>query len=143
MLRKRSSLDTLTAAQRSERMSRVRGKDTMPELRVRRTAHSLGFRYRLHGKGLPGHPDLVFASKRKVVFVHGCFWHRHRGCAKTRFPKSPERAAFWRGKLLGNARRDHRNQRELEKSGWKTLVIWECETDDFMRLRTILNRFLR
>jgi DNA mismatch endonuclease (patch repair protein) len=137
-----SSLDTLSPAERSERMGRVRGKDTAPELRVRRLAHALGYRYRLHRKDLPGRPDLVFGDRRKVIFVHGCFWHRHPGCPRARFPKSPERAAFWREKLLGNARRDKRNQRDLKRLGWQVLVIWECDTENQHALERKLRRFL-
>ena len=136
------SLDTLTAQQRSERMSRVRSKDTKPEMRVRRLVHGLGYRYRLHVKGLPGRPDLVFRSRRKVVFVHGCFWHRHEGCPQNRIPKSPERRAFWRDKLDGNARRDRLNQAALRETGWRVLVVWECETKNLDRLANRIRAFL-
>ena len=119
-------MDTLSAEARSERMGRVRSRDTKPEMVVRRLVHSLGYRYRLHGRKLPGRPDLVFARRRKVIFVHGCFWHRHgESCPLTRWPKS--RLEFWRPKLEGNQERDRRNERELEKIGWDALVIWECE----------------
>ncbi|HBI46414.1 MAG TPA: very short patch repair endonuclease, partial [Planctomycetales bacterium] len=97
-------MDSLSPEERSERMSRVRNKDTKPELVVRRLVHSLGYRYRLHSGRLPGRPDIVFAGRKKVVFVHGCFWHRHRGCALCRMPKS--RLDFWAPKLEGNRRRD-------------------------------------
>jgi len=123
-------------------MGLVHNKDTGPELRVRRTAHGLGYRYRLHGKNLPGRPDLVFAARRKVIFVHGCFWHRHPGCARARFPKSPERAEFWREKLLNNAKRDGRNQRALHRLGWRVLIVWECETERPETLRRTLVHFL-
>jgi len=106
-------------------MSRVRSKDTKPELAVRRLIHAMGYRYRLHGGKLPGRPDLVFASRRKVIFVHGCFWRRHPRCRNTRFPKS--RRAFWETKLKENRRRDLRNQRRLRGLGWKFLVVWECQ----------------
>ena len=122
------SLDTLSPQARRERMSRVRATNTKPELRVRRIVHALGYRYRLHGADLPGKPDLVFRSARKVIFVHGCFWHRHPGCSRNRLPKSPERRAFWRSKLNGNASRDQSNQDRLQGNGWSVLVIWECET---------------
>ena len=138
----RGSLDTLTARQRSERMSRVRSKDTKPELRVRRLVHGLGYRYRLHAKDLPGCPDLVFRPRRKVLFVHGCFWHRHEGCSRNRIPKSPERQEFWRDKLDRNARRDQVNQTALRKMGWAVLVIWECETKDVDRLTKEVRAFL-
>ena len=138
----RGSLDTLTARQRSERMSRVRSKDTKPELRVRRLVHGLGYRYRLHAKELPGCPDLVFRPRRKVIFVHGCFWHRHEGCSRNRIPKSPERQELWRDKLDGNARRDQVNQTALREMGWAVLVIWECETNDVDRLAKEVRAFL-
>jgi len=121
-------VDTLTPEQRSAVMARVKSRDTRPELTVRRLAHAMGYRYRLHSKRLPGRPDMVFASKRKVVFVHGCFWHRHRYCALARLPKS--RKEFWVPKLDGNRRRDCRNLRELRELGWKALVLWECELSD-------------
>ncbi len=123
-------------------MSLVRSKDTKPELRVRRLVHGLGYRYRLHGRDLPGSPDLVFGPRRKVVFVHGCFWHRHEGCSRNRIPKSPERRAFWREKLDGNARRDRENQEALRRMGWRILVIWECETSDLDRLTSRIKAFL-
>jgi len=120
-------VDTLTPTQRSERMSRVRSKDTKPEMAVRRLVHGLGYRYRLHGRKLPGHPDLVFASRRKVIFVHGCFWHRHPRCKNTRLPKS--KLDFWKPKLEDNRKRDLKSQRMLRKLGWAYLVIWECEVN--------------
>lgn len=126
--RKSSSTDTLSPKERSERMSRVRNKDTKPELRVRGLVHSLGYRYRLHSAKLPGHPDLVFASRRKVIFVHGCFWHRHEGCSRCRLPKS--KLDFWAPKLEKNRLRDIENQAKLEELGWDILVVWECEIDE-------------
>lgn len=138
----RSSFDTLTARQRSERMSRIRSKDTKPEMRVRRIVHGLGYRYRLHAGDLPGRPDLVFRPRRKVIFVHGCFWHRHEGCSRNRIPKSPERHDFWREKLNGNARRDRLNHAALSDKGWGVLVIWECETKNLDRLASRVAAFL-
>lgn len=132
-------MDSLTPAQRSERMSRVRSKDTKPELAVRRLVHAMGYRYRLHGQ-LPGRPDMVFASRRKVIFVHGCFWHRHRGCKNCRMPKS--RLAFWRAKLEGNRQRDLVKMKELRKLGWKPLVVWECELKAVDRLSNRIRGFL-
>ena len=119
-------MDTLTAAARSERMSRVRGTDTKPEILVRRLVHGMGFRYRLHVSCLPGKPDLVFPSRRKIIFVHGCFWHRHPGgrCKLARMPKS--RLEFWKPKLEKNRGRDLKSQRALRRDGWKVLVLWEC-----------------
>ena len=134
--------DSLTQAERSERMSRVRGKDTGPEMVVRRLVHSLGYRYRLHGTKLPGRPDLVFASRRKVIFVHGCFWHRHNdsACKLTRLPKS--RLDFWAPKLEGNAERDKRHQEALKSLGWDVLIIWECELKDRPSLKCKIESFL-
>ena len=118
--------DPLTREERSKRMSLVRSKDTKPELRVRRLVNSLGFRYRLQARDLPGRPDLVIRSRRKVIFVHGCFWHRHNCKMGNRTPKT--RVGFWLEKLEGNARRDTEVMRQLRNDGWAVLVIWECET---------------
>ncbi|WP_420463428.1 very short patch repair endonuclease [Candidatus Palauibacter sp.] len=137
-----SSLDTLTVRERSERMSRIRSKDTKPEMRVRRLVHGLGYRYRLHAKDLPGRPDLVFQPRRKVILVHGCFWHRHEGCSRNRLPKSPERRDFWRKKLDGNARRDRSKEAALRRLGWEILVIWECETKALDPLAERVRAFL-
>jgi DNA mismatch endonuclease (patch repair protein) len=120
---------------RSEQMSLVRSRDTKPELRVRTYLHAQGLRYRLHDKKLPGNPDLVFPSQRLVVFVHGCFWHRHPGCAAARLPKT--RLEFWRTKLEGNVCRDERQQQELSRLGWKVRVIWECETNSQQQLEQL------
>ncbi|WP_241163242.1 very short patch repair endonuclease [Ralstonia solanacearum] len=126
---------------RSAQMALVRSRDTKPEMRVRKALHAAGLRYRLHDRRLPGTPDLVFPSRRIVVFVHGCFWHRHPGCTAARLPKS--RKEFWEPKLAGNVERDKRTQEELQALGWTVLVIWECETksaDALMRLeRRIAN----
>ncbi len=117
-------MDPLTPTQRSERMSRVRHKDTKPEMVVRRLTHSLGYRYRLHRRDLPGQPDVVFPSRRKIILVHGCFWHQH-GCPIYRYPKS--RLEFWAPKLERNVRRDRENQARLRELGWEVLVVWECQ----------------
>lgn len=135
-----SLMDTLTREQRSERMARVRCKDTKPELAIRRLVHSLGYRYRLHRSDLPGKPDLVFPGSQKVIFVHGCFWHRHRGCPNTRLPKS--RLNFWEPKLESNRLRDSVNKRKLTRLGWQYLVIWECEVNKPETVEKIV-RFLR
>ena len=119
-------MDVLTETQRRRCMSAVRGRDTKPEMVVRRTVHALGYRYRLHRRDLPGCPDLVFAGRRKVIFVHGCFWHRHN-CSKGRSVPSTRRA-FWLGKLEENRERDKRNRRKLAELGWKSMVVWECQT---------------
>lgn len=119
-------MDTLTSAERSERMSRVRSKDTKPEILVRSLVHGMGYRYRLHDRSLPGNPDLVFPSRGKIIFVHGCFWHRHgTRCAYTRWPKS--RLDFWKPKLEQNFQRDKAVMRKLRKHGWSVMIIWECQ----------------
>lgn len=133
-------MDTLTPLQRSERMSRVRGKNSRPEMIVRRLAHALGYRHRLHRKDLPGCPDLVFPGRRKVLFVHGCFWHRHDGCKLARLPKS--RLDFWTKKLEGNKERDRRDQVALSSAGWDILIIWECELRNREALSERLVAFL-
>jgi len=122
-----SLLDTLSKADRSRRMSLVKSKNTKPEMVVRRLVHGMGYRYRLHDKRLPGNPDLVFKSRKKVIFVHGCFWHRHDDarCRKGRLPTS--RREFWEAKLNGNRERDRRVQRTLKIQGWSALTIWECQ----------------
>jgi len=123
-------------------MARIRSKDTKPEMRVRRLVHGLGYRYRLHAKDLPGRPDLVFRPRRKVIFIHGCFWHRHEGCSRNRSPKSPERREYWRTKLLGNVQRDRRNIEALGGMGWRALIIWECETSNLDLVAEEVRRFL-
>jgi DNA mismatch endonuclease (patch repair protein) len=134
--------DNLTRAQRSERMSRIKGRDTKPEMIVRRLVHGLGYRYRLHVGQLPGRPDLVFRSRRRVIFVHGCFWHRHTdpACRLARLPKS--RLDFWKPKLEANASRDATNQTRLGVLGWRVLVVWECETADQDALRSRIESFI-
>ena len=117
--------DFLSPAERSKRMSRIRGKDSRPELLLRRALHALGFRYRLHGAGMPGTPDLVFPKYKAVVFVHGCFWHRHSGCKIATTPKS--NTSFWLAKFEKNVARDQRATAGLKSSGWTVLVAWECE----------------
>ena len=132
--------DTLTKAERSRRMSLVRGKNTRPEVRIRSALHRLGYRYRLHARSLPGTPDVVFASRKKVIFVHGCFWHRHSRCKLARLPKS--RMAFWKSKLEGNRLRDGKNQRRLNRLGWRYLIVWECQLHDFQRVVDRIITFL-
>jgi DNA mismatch endonuclease (patch repair protein) len=113
----------LTPAQRQLNMSRIRGKDTKPELLVRRGLHALGFRFRLHRKDLPGRPDLVFPARRAVIFVHGCFWHGHN-CPMCKMPAT--RPEFWRTKIEGNRARDQKAGAALTASGWRALIVWEC-----------------
>lgn len=115
--------DILTPQVRSRVMSRIRGKDTQPEMHVRREVWRSGFRFRLHAKDLPGKPDLALAKYRLAVFVHGCFWHQH-GCARSKRPSSNRE--FWNLKLERNKARDRRNVVELKKRGWKVRTIWEC-----------------
>ncbi|MFA0962785.1 very short patch repair endonuclease [Roseivirga sp. BDSF3-8] len=110
---------------RSYNMSRIRGKDTKPEMVVRKYLHSQGFRYRLHDKKLPGKPDLVLPKYKTVIFVHGCFWHGHEGCKYHKLPKT--RTEWWREKLQGNISRDERAYDQLKENRWQVLVIWECE----------------
>lgn len=133
-------MDTLDPQQRSARMALVRAKNTKPELLVRRLVHGLRYRYRLHRRDLPGTPDLVFPGRHKIIFVHGCFWHRHADCALARLPKS--RSKFWLLKLEGNAKRDARNVRALRRQGWGVMTIWECQLRDKARLATRIGRFL-
>ena len=121
-------------------MSRVRAKDTAPEMLVRRLVYSMGYRYRLHDRSLPGTPDLVFRKARKLVFVHGCFWHRHAGCALARWPKS--RQKFWREKLEGNLARDRKNMGRLRRAGWGVMVVWECQLSKPARLEQRIKGFL-
>lgn len=127
-------MDTLSKAQRSERMSRIRSKNTRPELVVRQALFSLGYRYQLHRSDLPGKPDIVFPSRKKVLFVHGCFWHAHQHCKVANLPKS--RTEFWQAKFQRNVERDKLNRHALRRMGWNTLTIWECEIkypDRFLR----------
>jgi DNA mismatch endonuclease (patch repair protein) len=118
-------VDRLSRQRRSWNMSRIRGRDTKPEVAVRSLFHRAGFRFRLHRKDLPGRPDVVLAKWGVAVFVHGCFWHRHPGCRFAYTPKSNR--AFWSRKFIDNMERDKQNQRALRKSGWKVLVVWECQ----------------
>jgi DNA mismatch endonuclease (patch repair protein) len=132
--------DVFTSSKRSWIMGRVHGKDTKPEIIVRSVIHRMGFRFRLHVRAVPGCPDIVLPKHGKVVFVHGCFWHGHRGCSRASIPST--RKAFWNKKLSGNAERDARNLRELRRSGLRVLVIWECETKNRKLLERKLRRFL-
>jgi DNA mismatch endonuclease, patch repair protein len=118
-----TGMDTLSPRQRSAVMGRIRSKNTAPEMTVRKLVHGMGYRYRLHKRSLPGTPDLVFPARKRVIFVHGCFWHKHAGCV--RLPKS--KMEYWKPKLEGNRRRDLSVQRKLRSLGWKALIIWECE----------------
>lgn len=132
--------DRLDAAARSVNMSRVRSANTRPELHVRSLLHRLGYRFRLHRRTLPGTPDLVFPSRRAVIFVHGCFWHRHAGCPKASIPAT--RPEFWAEKFEANAARDERVQRALAAEDWRVEVVWECEMRDREALTLRLISFL-
>jgi DNA mismatch endonuclease, patch repair protein len=126
-------MDRLSAQQRSTLMSRVRSRDTGPELRVRKAAHALGLRYRLQRRDLPGTPDLVFPKHRVAILVHGCFWHRHPDCKRASIPKS--KVDFWQRKFDGNVQRDNLAVAALKESGWRAEVLWECETKCPKRLQ--------
>lgn len=132
--------DPPTKPERSALMARVRRADTAPEIAVRKLLHALGYRFRLHRKDLPGTPDIVFPARKKALFVHGCFWHRHQGCKKATTPKT--RVEFWKDKFAANEARDRRKLDQLRASGWHCLVVWECETRDLPRLQGILREFL-
>jgi len=134
-------VDFLSKSKRSELMGRVRGRNTSIEHIVRKALHGMGFRFRTHASGLPGHPDIVLPRHRKVVLVHGCFWHGHSACPKgTRMPTT--RSAFWKAKIEGNKVRDLQVRSELRRGGWSVLEIWECQLRRPQRLLTVLGRFM-
>lgn len=134
--RSRPLVDHISSERRSWLMSRVRSKNTSPEMRVRRAAHALGLRFRLHRKDLPGKPDLVFPKYRTVMFVHGCFWHRHPHCTKASLPRT--RAEYWSQKFAQNMQRDADVSERLRILGWRVLTIWECETKSAARTEQLL-----
>ncbi len=133
-----AAVDNLSKKIRSKIMRAIKSADTKPELCVRRAAYSLGYRYRIADAHLPGRPDLVFRPKRKVIFVHGCFWHVHKGCPLSHIPKY----RYWRSKLKRNVKRDRDHLRALKRSGWKSLVLWECELIRVERVRRKIESFL-
>jgi len=133
-------MDHVDANTRSRIMRAVRSTDTQPELAVRKIVHALGFRYRLHDTALPGKPDLVFPSRHKVLFVHGCFWHRHKGCRYTTSPKTHK--AFWNAKFEANVRRDRSAARKLRRLGWGVMTVWQCQLKRPERLGERLYEFL-
>lgn len=135
------AVDSSITAARSRNMAAIRARDTSPELKVRSLLHHLGYRFRLHRRDLPGSPDIVLPKHRTVVFVHGCFWHRHRGCRYTTTPKT--RADFWARKFERNVERDHGQQKQLKEMGWSVMVIWECELRDLPSLRSRLEQIGR
>ena len=132
--------DRLTPSERSAHMRRIRKRDTKPEVAVRQITHALGFRYRLNRQDLPGTPDLVLPRHRKIIQVHGCFWHQHADCRLARQPKS--RLDYWLPKLARNVERDKMNRMELESNGWTCLIVWECQTKSTDVLKDILVKFL-
>lgn len=134
--------DKLSPERRSANMGKIQSKDTSPEMIVRRLVYCLGYRYRLHRKDLPGKPDLVFSGRKKIIFVHGCFWHQHSitTCKIARIPKS--RTDYWIPKLQHNVERDSEHQRVLEAGGWKILVIWECEVKNMDEMKKTISKFL-
>ena len=134
------SVDRISPDRRSDNMRAICGSDTKPELTVRRLLHSLGYRYRVNVKDIPGKPDVVFRERRKAIFVHGCFWHSHPGCPKAYRPKS--RVEFWEAKFRRNQARDAEVGDALRSCGWTTVVVWECEAVDGERLRNTLVAFL-
>lgn len=133
-------MDRISKASRSANMRAVGGKNTAPELAVRRAAHRLGFRFRLHRKDLPGCPDIVFPKWKTAVFVNGCFWHGHRGCRRSRLPAS--NVDFWRAKLRANVARDRKNHAALRKMGWRVEVIWQCDMGDDLTVAETVERIL-
>jgi DNA mismatch endonuclease (patch repair protein) len=127
-------VDFLTPQERSRRMARIRSRDTVPEVALRKALHAMGFRYRVNDHRLPGRPDIVLPRYRTVVFVHGCFWHRHEGCSIATTPKS--NTPFWREKFNRNVARDSRVSDELSAAGWKVIVVWECRLQSRVRAQT-------
>jgi DNA mismatch endonuclease (patch repair protein) len=134
-------MDILTPERRSSLMARIKAKDTQPEMVVRKIVFGLGRRYRLHSRALPGAPDLVLARDRKIIFVHGCFWHQHAHCPVAKMPKS--RLDYWRPKLEGNRLRDAKNLRRLRRFGWQVLTIRECQLSDVEDAATRIAEFLQ
>lgn len=133
-------MDRYSKADRSRIMARIGARNTQPEIIVRSTLHKMGFRFRLHRSDLPGKPDIVLPKLRKVIFVHGCFWHQHQGCSKAKRPQT--NSAFWNAKLDRNIARDLENYAALISQDWESLVIWECETRQLDPLKQRLTEFL-
>jgi DNA mismatch endonuclease (patch repair protein) len=133
-------VDTFSPEKRSDIMRRVRSTDTMPERKVRSLLHKLGYRFRIHRLDLPGKPDIVLPKRSAVVFVHGCFWHRHQGCPHATTPTS--RQEYWLPKFRRTIDRDWKNQEELQRRGWNVIVVWECETKDMQKLAAQLPRLI-
>ena len=125
---------------RSRNMSAIKSKNTKPEIAVRKLLHSMGYRFRLHSKGLPGSPDIVLPKYKTVIFVHGCFWHRHENCKYASTPKT--RQEFWKNKFKANVKRDLEIQEKIKNIGWKYVVIWECEARNIESIEEKIKRFL-
>ena len=119
-------------------MSRIKGKNTKPEIIVRKMLHQMGYRFRLHRKDLPGCPDIVMPKHKTVIFVHGCFWHRHKSCKYAYTPKS--RVTFWKSKFAETVKRDKQHLKQLKENGWEVFIVWECETKDMDKLKKILDK---
>jgi DNA mismatch endonuclease (patch repair protein) len=134
-------VDRLTKEHRSWNMSRIRSRNTIPEVSLRSLLHKMGYRFRLHKQNLPGKPDIVLQKYKTVIFVHGCYWHRHTGCPRAHVPKT--NIAYWEEKFRRNKRRDRDDQRQLRKLGWKFYVVWECEVGDSDFLKRKLTRILQ
>jgi DNA mismatch endonuclease (patch repair protein) len=134
--------DIYSKNKRSEIMSKISGKNTKPEILIRKIAHSLGYRFRLHKKDLPGKPDIVFSKYNKVIFVNGCFWHGHNNCLRSKLPTSNKK--FWKDKIGGNKRKDKSDHIKLKKMGWDYLVIWQCQIkkSDCTKLEQKIESFL-
>ena len=132
------NMDIISEEKRSWNMSRIRGKDTKPELVVRSILHKMGYRFRLHRKDLLGKPDIVLPKYKTVIFVHGCFWHRHKGCKYAYTPKS--RIKFWKNKFAETVKRDKQHLKQLKENGWEVFIVWECETKDMDKVKKIINK---
>jgi len=133
-------MDVFTKEKRSQIMSKIKGKDTKPEKVVRSLLHQMGYRFRLHRRDLPGNPDIVLPKYKKAIFVHGCFWHGHDGCPRSKRPNTNKK--FWNEKLSKNIKRDKRNQNELRKLGWQPLVVWQCQIKDIENLNEEIIQFI-
>lgn len=134
-------MDVFSKKKRSEVMSRIRGRNTSPELAVRKKLHSMGYRFRLHQKNLPGKPDIVLKKYMAVIEVKGCFWHQHPGCKRASKPSS--NTAYWQAKLQGNVNRDRKNARNLRSMGWSVVTVWECQLIDIEAVAHRIDRFLK
>lgn len=129
-------MDHLSPEKRSWNMSRIKSKNTVPEMRIRSALHRLGYRFRLHVKELPGKPDIVLPKYKTVIFVHGCFWHRHKGCVRATTPSTNQE--YWEKKFRQNMMRDKLEQDELKRMGWRVIVVWECNVDKISEIEILL-----